>query len=75
MSEVTGIIQYIKEFGFSIAVAIYLLWERTKTFEDAQRRYQEMNNMLVDVVKANTIAFVELKATIEKLCNIVGDKK
>ena len=74
MSEVTGIVQYIKEFGFSIAVAIYLLWERTKAFSEAQARYQAMNDRLLEVVEKNTAAYGDLKGTIEKLCDIVNGK-
>jgi hypothetical protein len=74
MSEVTSIIEWIKEFGFSIAVAVYLLWERTNTFKESQKRYEDLQTIVIDIVKQNTVAFVEMKATIEKLCELVNGK-
>ena len=74
MSEVTSITEWIKEFGFSIAVAVYLLWERTNTFKESQKRYEDLQNLVIDIVKQNTVAFVEMKSTIEKLCDLVNGR-
>jgi hypothetical protein len=67
--------------GFPIAIALYLLYERTKTFEVTKeelkalnQKWAEMNSLLLEVVKGNTAAQVDLRVTIQKLCEIVGAK-
>jgi len=67
--DLTGL---ITQYGFPIAVCIYLLWERTKTFAAASERWDKMNNTVLEVVKANTVSHTELKSTIQKLCEIIN---
>lgn len=63
MSEI-DLLNVITQQGFAIAVAIYLLYERTK-----------MNAELTIIIKENTAAMVGLKDVIQKLCELNGDKK
>jgi len=67
--DLTGL---ITQYGFPIAVCVYLLWERTKTFAAASDRWAKMNDTVLEVVKSNTASNVDLKATIQKLCEIVN---
>ena len=80
MSELE-FIPLITQVGFPIAVAVYLLWERTKTFTESRgdmvtlnKKYEELNAVLLEVVRANTVAQTELRVTIQKLCELVNNK-
>jgi uroporphyrinogen-III decarboxylase len=80
MSE-TELVPLISQVGFPIAIALYLLWERTKTFSESKgdmvalnKKYEDMNAILLEVVKANTVAQTELRVTIQKLCEIVNGR-
>ena len=72
----------VTQFGFPIAVSIYLLYERTKAFTQTKEELKQMmqdskdrNTLLLEVVKSNTAAQTELRATIQKLCEIVNGKE
>jgi hypothetical protein len=71
----------IGQYAFPIAVSTFLLWERQKSFKENNdnwnRIYQESlsrNNLIIEVVRANTVAQTSLQATIQKLCEIVNGK-
>ena len=75
------IMTVIGQMGFPIAVAIYLLYERTKAFGQTKEELKQMmqdskdrNTLLLEVVRSNTAAQTQLQATIQKLCEIVNGK-
>jgi hypothetical protein len=79
MSEV-DLITVIGTTGFPIAVAMFLLYERTKVFSETKEdlkalnmKYDALSALLIEVVKGNTEAQTALRGTIQKLCEIIGE--
>ena len=68
------IVPLIGQVGFPIAIAVYLLWERTKVFTAQKEDDKADRAVLIAVVTANTVAQTELRVTIQKLCEIVNRK-
>ena len=73
MSEIS-IIDIAKDYGFPIAVSIYLLWERQTAFKAADERWRQINELVIEVVKQNTATITRLESTIQKLCEIVNGR-
>ncbi len=74
MSEI-DLVTVISQTGFPIAIALYLLYERTKTFKEESDRWGERDELLMEIVKSNTVAQTELRSTIQRLCEIVNSAK
>lgn len=74
MSEADAI-TLIGQLGFPIAVSVYLLYERTKTFKETKEQETKDRTVLIEIIKSNTVANTELKSVIQKLCELVGDGK
>ena len=82
MSAENELLMIVKDYGFSIAISLYLLYERTKTFkeqrEDAKAeklRLEALTNTVLEVVKSNTASNTGLTATIQKLCEMMNHKE
>ena len=72
MSEITSA---IKEWGFPIAVSLYLLWERQTTFKASDDKWKQVMDLVVEVVKQNTATYTRLEGTIQKLCELMNGGK
>lgn len=57
MSEI-DLVNIAVNQGFAIAVAIYLLYDKSKT-----------QNQVIETIKENTKTQTELKAAIQRLCD------
>ncbi len=78
----TNLTVLIAQLGFPIAITVYLLWERTQTFKQGREddkaeklRLEGMTTTMLEIVKANTASNTDLRATIQKLCEIVNGKE
>ena len=64
----TDILTAIAQVGFPIAVAVYLLYERTTVFKETRDQISALTATVLEVVKVNTASYTTLAVTIEKLC-------
>ena len=74
MSSAPGVdlMSLVAQYGFPIVIACYLLWERSVEFKKESERWATITQTVLEVVKANTASNTDLKATIQKLCEIVN---
>ena len=81
MSE-ANITDMIAKYGFSIAVAVWLLYERQKVFIASEERWKQLydaaikqSELVMEVVKQNTAGYTKMEATIQKLCEMMNGGK
>ena len=74
-----GLLSAIAQIGFPIAIAVYLLSERTQVFKDQavlmaslNAKWGQMNTLLIEVVKANTASQTQLSGIIQRLYDIIA---
>ena len=72
MSATMDIGTLVGQYVFPIAVSVYLLYERTKTFKEESDRWAKYSDTILSVLRANTEAITELRGTVQKLCEVVN---